>query len=93
MAKNEAKIKFTAETGEFNKSIQNANREMSELRAELKLNEAQMKSSGASVEALEKKHDILKNQLSASESKTEALNQKVQKAVEIFGESRQLIGA
>ena len=89
MAKNEAKIKFTAETGEFNKSIQNANREMSELRAELKLNEAQMKSSGASVEALEKKHDILKNQLSASESKTEALNQKVQKAVEIFGENSQ----
>lgn len=89
MAKNEAKIKFTAETGEFNKSIQNANREMSELRAELKLNEVQMKSSGASVEALEKKHDILQNQLSASESKTEALNQKVKKAVEIFGENSQ----
>ena len=89
MAKNEAKIKFTAETGEFNKSIQNANREMSELRAEFKLNETQMKSTGATVEALEKKHEILQNQLSASESKTEALNQKVQKAVEIFGENSQ----
>lgn len=89
MAKNEAKIKFTAETGEFNKSIQNANREMTELRAELKLNETQMKSTGASVEALEKKHSILQNQLSASENKTEALNQKVKKAVEIFGENSQ----
>lgn len=89
MAKNEAKIKFTAETGEFNKSIQKANDEMSELRAEMKLNETQMKSTGATVEALEKKHAILQNQLSASESKTEALSQKVKKAVEIFGENSQ----
>lgn len=87
MAKNEAKIKFTAETGEFNKSIQDANREMSELRAELKLNETQMKSTGATVEALEEQHSILEKQLKASESKTEALNEKFKKAVEIFGEN------
>lgn len=89
MAKNEAKIKFTAETGEFNKEIQKSNNEMSELRAELKLNETQMKSTGATVEGLEKKHSILEQQLKASENKTEALNQKVQKAVEIFGENSQ----
>lgn len=87
MAKNEAKIKFTAETGQFNQEIQNANREMSELKAELKLNETQMKATGATVEALERKHSILEDQLKASENKTEALNQKVQKAVEIFGEN------
>lgn len=87
MAKNEAKIKFTAETGEFNSAIKKANGEMSELRAELKLNETQMKATGTTVEGLEKKHSILANQLSASESKTEALSQKVQKAVEIFGEN------
>lgn len=87
MAKNEAKIKFTAETGEFNKAIQQANSEMTELRAELKLNETQMKATGATVEGLENKHNILEKQLKASHDKTEALNQKVQKAVEIFGEN------
>lgn len=87
MAKNEAKIKFTAETGEFNKAIQQANSEMTELRAELKLNETQMKTTGATVEGLENKHNILEKQLKASQDKTEALNQKVQKAVEIFGEN------
>lgn len=86
-AKNEAKIKFTAETGEFNKEIQQANSEMTELRAELKLNETQMKATGATVEGLENKHNILEKQLKASHDKTEALNQKVQKAVEIFGEN------
>ena len=86
MAKNEAKIKFTAETGEFNDAIKKANNEMSELKAELKLNEAQMDRTGKTVEGLEKKHSLLESQLKASQSKTEALNQKVKKAAEIFGE-------
>ncbi len=84
---NEAKIKFTAETGEFNKAISQANGELSELKAELKANEAQMKNTGATVEALEKQHSLLENQLKASQSKTEALTQKVEKAVEIYGEN------
>lgn len=87
MAKNEAKIRFTAETGEFNDSIKKSNDTMSRLRAEMKLNEAQMKSAGASVEGLENKHKILSEQLAASESKTQALSQKVDKAAEIFGEN------
>lgn len=87
MAKNEAKIKFTAETGGFNKSIKQANDTMSKLRAELKLNDTQMKNSGNSVEKLERKHSLLEDQLEASKSKTEALTQKVEKAVEIFGEN------
>lgn len=86
MAKNEAKIKFTAETSEFNDSIKKANSEMSELRAELKLNEAQMQNTGASVELLEKKHSLLESQLKASQSKTDALNAKIKKAAQIFGE-------
>lgn len=85
--KNEAKIKFTAETGGFNSAIKKANDEMSELRAELKLNEAQMKTTGTTVEGLEQKHKILSSQLQASENKTEALNQKVNKAIEIYGEN------
>ena len=87
MAKNEAKIKFTAETGEFNASIKQANEEMASLRAELNLNATQMKSTGATVEGLRKQHSLLGGQLKASESKTEALAQKFEKAVEIFGEN------
>ena len=87
MAKNEAKIKFTAETGEFNDAISKSNEQISELRAEMKLNETQMKATGTTVEGLQKKHKILEDQLQASKSKTEALSEKVKKAVEIFGEN------
>lgn len=86
MAKNEAKIKFTAETGELNKEINKSNQTLSELRAELRLNETQMKASGNAVEGLKNKHNILQSQLDASRSKTEALSQKVEKAIRIFGE-------
>ena len=87
MAKNEAKIKFNADVAEFNDSIKQAEREMSELRAELRLNETQMKGAEDSTEGLEKKQGILEKQLQASEAKTEALNQKLKKAEEIFGEN------
>lgn len=85
--KKEAKIKFIAETGSFDDAIKQSNNEMAKLRAELKLNETQMKATGSSVEILENKHKILSEQLAASEGKTEALSQKVNKAAEIFGEN------
>ena len=87
MAKNEAKIKFTAETGEFNQSIKKSNEEISNLRAELRLNEEQMKTNGKSTEGLEKKHELLERQLKASEEKTESLNQKLNKAIDIYGDN------
>lgn len=87
MAKNEAKIKFTAETGQFNDTIKKSNETMSQLRAEMKLNETQMKATGATVEGLENKHRILGSQLKAAEEKSDALNEKVKKATEIFGEN------
>lgn len=87
MAKNEAKIKFTAETGEFDDSIKKSNEEMAKLRAELNLNEQQMKNTGTSVEGLEKKQKLLEEQLKSSKDKTEALSQKVEKAKEIFGDN------
>lgn len=87
MAKNEAKIKFTAETSEFNAEIKDANNELSKLKAELKLNEAQMDNAGRSAEGLEKKHELLESQLKASKSKVEALSDKVEVAARIFGEN------
>lgn len=87
MAKNEAKIRFSAETGEFNNQIKQSNAEMSKLRAEMKLNDEQMKTAGKSVEGLEQKQKLLEAQMTASRQKTEALSQKVQAAVEIYGEN------
>lgn len=87
MAKNEAKIRFTAETGEFNKDIKKSNDEMAKLRAEVKLNAEQMKDTGVTVEGLQKKHDLLAEQLEQSKAKTEAMSQKVEAAKRIFGEN------
>lgn len=87
MAKNEAKIRFTAETSDFNDEIKKSNQTMSELRAEMKLNEEQMRTNGTTVEGLQKKQKILGDQLTASQEKTEALSKKVEKAVEIYGEN------
>lgn len=84
---NEAKIKFTAETGEFNDNIKKADKTLGNLRAELNLNETQMKATGATVEGLEKKHAILERQLAASQSKTEALSSKIEVATRLFGEN------
>ena len=94
MAKNnEAKIKFTAETGEFNESIKKADKTLGNLRAELNLNETQMKATGATVEGLEQKHNILERQLAASQSKTEALSSKIEVAARLFGEnSNEVLG-
>lgn len=88
MAKNnEAKIKFTAETGEFNKSIGQAESSMRELRSELKLNTTQMKGAGETTELLKKRHGILQKELEAAKNKTTALNSKVEAAKRIYGEN------
>lgn len=86
MAKDrEAKIKFTAEVGAFNDAIKKSNNEMSKLRAELKLNETQMKATGVSVEGLQKKHQLLTKQHEEAEAKTAALTAKIEAAVRHFG--------
>ena len=86
MAKNEAKVKFTAETGSFNDAIRKSSAEISKLGAELKTNETQMKSTGASVELLENRQELLKAQHKQSEAKIEAVNQKLQSAIKYFKE-------
>lgn len=86
-ARNEAKIRFTAETTEFNQQIKQATQSMTEFRSEMKLSEAQFKGNEQSVEALTNKKRILEQQLSASGNKVEALRQKLQKAKDIFGEN------
>lgn len=86
-AKNEAKIKFLAETSEFTEQIKKANQSMTELRSELKLSEEQFKGNENSVEALTAKKKILQQQLEVSAQKVEALRQKLEKAKDIYGEN------
>ena len=87
MAKNEAKIKFTAETGELNSEIKKADSSMREFTSELKLNATQLKKTGNNTKALQDRQKILANQLNASRTKTDALNQKLEAAKRIFGEN------
>lgn len=87
MAQNEAKVKFTAETSEFNDSIKSANSSLAELRSELKLNAAQMENSEDKVGSLEERHSILQRELEASKEKTSALSEKIEIAKDIYGEN------
>lgn len=86
-ARNEAKIRFSAETKDFDKGIKDANNTLSTLRAELKLNEAQMRNNGVSVEGLTAKQQNLTSQMEAAQDKTKALSDKLAVAVEVFGEN------
>lgn len=86
-AKNEAKIRFIAETTEFNEQIKKANQAFSELRSELRLSESQFKNNENSIEALTEKKRLLQQQLETSGTKVDALRQKLQRAEEIFGEN------
>lgn len=85
-AKNEAKIKFTAETSEFTSAIQSANSEMSTLRAEMRLAEAEFKNTGDAAEYQKTKTEILEAQLQSNADKQEALTQKLEAAKAIYGE-------
>ena len=84
--KNEAKIRFTAETSEFTQAISEANSEMSTLRAEMKLNEAQFQNTGNETDYLQQKTQLLEAQLEANAEKQEALTQKLEAARDIYGE-------
>lgn len=86
-AKNEAKIKFTAETSGLNKAISEAKSKATELRSEMKLNESQFKATGDKATYLEQKAQILTRQLEENGNIQEALTEKYEKAVEIYGEN------
>lgn len=84
-SKNEAKIKFTAETSDLNDGIKKCDSQMTELRSELKLVDAQMASNGESAELLEKRQQILARQSEVAAQKSQLLAQKVEAAERIFG--------
>lgn len=88
MAKNnEAKIKFTGDTKELNSQIKSANSTLAALRAGLKLNEAEFKNTGNTVEYFKTKQNLLQKELEENRKKQEALNQKLELAKSVFGEN------
>ena len=86
-ARNEAKIKFTAETREFTSQIREANSTLATLRAGMSLNEAQFKNTGNAAEFLKNKQSILKQEIEQNRIKQEALNSKLEAAKRIYGEN------
>lgn len=87
MAKNEAKIRFTAETRDLTEQLKNVNSSMSALRAGLKLNEAELKNNGDKTEYLKNKQALLRAELEVNAKKQEALSGKLEAARTIYGEN------
>lgn len=87
MARNEAKVKFSAETAEFTSGIKQMNTTLTGLRGALKLNAAELKANGSSVDLLQQRQALLQQELAAVQSKVELTSGKLDKAKEIFGEN------
>ena len=83
----EAKVKFSADTSEFTAGIKQANSSLTQLRSELKLNKAQADSAGDSIENLSDRQRILAQEYEASQSKIDALTNKLEAAKSAFGEN------
>lgn len=84
--KKEARAKFTADTTEFNKSIKEAESQLKLLKKELRNNKTEMDGAGDSVDLLTQRSTILWKEIEANRTKQEALNSKLQKAIELYGE-------
>ena len=80
MANNEAEIRISANVDSLKQEIKDANSNLKDLRAELKLNEAQFQNTGDKTAYLENKHEILSQMLEESEKKQAALNEQLELA-------------
>lgn len=80
-------MKFRADTKELTSGLKQAESSLKALRAELKLNETQMKGTGESTDTLEKREKLLQKELEASSRKVELLTGKMESAKAIFGEN------
>ena len=86
-AKNEAKIKFTAETHEFNVAIQQATSAMKELRAALALNATEMKNGGDQTQNLLERYSLLTKEYEEQGKVVDNLYEKLEVAKKIYGEN------
>lgn len=87
MAKDEAKIKFRADTSEFSDAISKAKDVSRELTSQMKLLEAEFGNTGDKTKYLEEKSRNLQQQLATNAEKVTALNGKLEAAKKIYGEN------
>ena len=87
MAKNEAKVKFTADASEFNNEIRESEKNLKVLRAQLKENSSEMKANGESQDGMKQRLSMLNQEMELAKQKTEATSQKLDLARSIFGEN------
>ena len=86
-AKNEAKIKFTADTQQFTQGINNARTNMASLRAAMALSAAEFKNTGDKAEMLKNKQQLLNNLIQQSQSIQQNLNNKLEAAKRYYGDT------
>lgn len=90
MAKNtKAKVQFEADTTGFTQGIRDADKSLVTLRNELKLNSAELKENGDTVELLSQRQNILQKEQEESTKKIEALESKLASAKTTFGDNSQ----
>lgn len=89
MATREAKIRFSAETSEFNSEIKKAESEITSLRKMLALNATQLKGNAGDTSLLKERQALLTQEMGKSQEKVALINQKLEKAKEIYGEDSQ----
>lgn len=88
---NEVKVRFLAETSEFREGISSINSDLSKMRAELKLNDAQMKGNADNTSLLKERQSLLATELQKAHEKTQLTNESLQKAKEIYGEDSKVV--
>lgn len=86
-AKNQAKITFLAETEDFRKNVKDASTAIAGLSSDLRLNAAQMKTSGESVDKLTERKALLQAQLEKAREKTENLSAQMESCTRNYGEN------
>lgn len=87
MGTKEAKVKFKADTSELNQEITRSESKMKTFRSELKLNETQLKGAGDSTNLLQKRLNVLSDEMQEAKNKTALVEEKLAKAKETFGEN------
>lgn len=87
MAKDEAKIKFRADTSGFNEDLSKAKDASRQLTSQMKLLEAEFGNTGDKTTYLSEKQKNLKEQLAVSAEKVTALNGKLEAAKKHYGDT------
>ena len=83
---NEVKVKFVAETQDINNGLKSTQNEIKVLNSQLSLNAEKLKGASGDTNLLSERTNLLSNALAETQKKTELMNEKLQKAKELFGE-------